>query len=69
MSNQVVKIPRILNCTICNAPASVIDWNYNMKYKVMCDNNHSLKGECCTINRAIRRWNNEQLRKLSKEKQ
>jgi len=66
MPNQVVKIPRILNCTICNAPAIIIDWNYKMLYKVMCDNNHTLKGECLTINRAIHRWNNEQIRKTNK---
>ena len=59
---QTPILPVILKCQ-CGASARVIDWNFSMKYKVMCDNNHSLFGENITVNRAIHKWNNFQLTK------
>ena len=56
---QTVRIPEILDC-YCGAKARVVDWDYRMLYRVMCDNNHSLRGENITVNRAIHKWNNFQ---------
>ena len=55
--SQLVKLPTITKCH-CGATARVIDWNYNLMYKVYCDNNHSLPGKNITVNRAIHKWNN-----------
>lgn len=49
---QTVRIPEILDC-YCGAKAHVVDWDYRMLYRVMCDNNHILRGENITVNRAI----------------
>ena len=58
--SQPVKTPPIANCAKCGSQAKVIDWNFRMRYRVMCDNNHTSTGECNTANRAICRWNNAQ---------
>jgi hypothetical protein len=62
MTKQKVFTPDILPCSICGSSAGVIDWNYNLLYKVYCDNNHSTNSGtgCITINRAVHKWNNKQ---------
>ncbi|WP_230688592.1 hypothetical protein, partial [Streptococcus pneumoniae] len=40
--------------------AKCIDWNFNMRYRVICDKNHIATGEFNTRHRDICRWNNEQ---------
>jgi len=58
--SQKIYTPAIKACAKCGAPAKVLDWNFNMRYRVMCDNNHTATGECNTQHRAICRWNNKQ---------
>lgn len=64
MTKQKVITPPVLNCSICGSPARVIDWDYNMLYKVYCDKNHTTnagKG-CITVNRSVHKWNNKQIK-------
>lgn len=51
---QIPITPPTRNCW-CGAKAHVIDWDYKMMYRVMCDNNHTLTKECGTKHRAIYR--------------
>lgn len=57
---QPIFTPPIEKCAVCGAEAKCIDWNFNMRYRVMCDKNHIATGEFNTRHRAICRWNNEQ---------
>lgn len=52
--------PKTKNYARCDAPAHVIDWDYNMRYQVMCDKNHTATGKFNTVHRAICKWNNTQ---------
>lgn len=56
---QKVHTPAIIKCH-CGADAKCIDWDFNQRYQVLCDNNHSAlgTGRCNTAHRAICRWNN-----------
>lgn len=58
---QIVKTPAILNCTKCGAKAVCIDWDFQDRWRVMCDNNHTETKECGSRHRAICRWNNKQV--------
>ena len=58
--SQTVKTPAIKACSICGASAKVVDWDFRMQYRVICDNNHTATKECGTPHRAICRWNNKQ---------
>jgi len=60
MPCQPIFTPDIKPCAICGASAYLVDWDYSDCWKVMCDNNHSLKGENITKNRAVHKWNNRQ---------
>ena len=60
---QPIFTPEILPCKICGAKAEVLDWEFRMRYRVMCDNNHMIGGECNTVHRAVCRWNNKQIEK------
>jgi len=55
---QKLITPEILPCAICGSAAKVIDWNYNMQYRVICNNNHTVTGSFITRHRAICKWNN-----------
>lgn len=57
---QKVVTPPVENCAKCGAPACCIDWDFNMMYQVMCDNNHTATGKFNTFNRAVCKWNNAQ---------
>jgi hypothetical protein len=57
---QKVTTPPIKNCVKCGTAAKCIDWNFKMRYRVMCDQNHICTGEFNTRHRAICRWNNAQ---------
>lgn len=57
MVAQPIFTPEIEKCW-CGAPARPIDWDFKMRYQVMCDNNHTLSKECNTKHRAICKWNN-----------
>ena len=61
MPKQIPKTPEIAKCAKCGADAQVIDWYYDMRYRVICDNNHTATGACNTIHRAIVKWNNKQI--------
>ena len=60
--SQVPITPSILSCARCGADGTPIDWNYRMRYRVMCGNNHTSTGECNTAHRAVCMWNNAQRR-------
>ena len=62
---QPIFTPKIQKCAVCGAEAKCIDWNFNMRYRVMCDKNHIATGEFNTKHRAICRWNNEQIKVTS----
>lgn len=52
MSNE------IFNCIKCGAPAKCLDWDFNMRYQVMCDNNHTLgAGKFNEWSDAVSHWN------------
>ena len=58
---QPIFTPPISNC-ICGRTASVIDWDFNERWRVMCDGTcrwqfHYL-GRNSTRHRAICKWNN-----------
>ena len=55
---QTIYTPPILDCW-CGAKALVLDEDFNMQYRVMCNNNHILTKQCNTVNRAVWRWNNK----------
>ena len=55
--NQKPITPKIKNCT-CGASARPIDWDFRDRWRVICDNNHTLTEECGTVHRAICLWNN-----------
>lgn len=63
---QPIFTPPIQPCAICGAQAKTIDWNYNGRWVVMCDNNHTHwhidGGGCTSRHRAICRWNNKQIK-------
>ncbi len=60
MSKQTPKTPEIAKCAKCGADAKCIDWDFDMRYRVFCDNNHIATGRCNTEHRAIMKWNNNQ---------
>lgn len=59
---QRIITPPVANCEVCGVKAMCLDWNYNFRYRVMCDNNHVATKECGSAHRAICRWNNAQKR-------
>jgi ssDNA-binding Zn-finger/Zn-ribbon topoisomerase 1 len=59
-AQQPVFTPEILPCAKCGAKARLIDWDFKGHWRVMCDNNHAMKGENITQNRAVHKWNNLQ---------
>ncbi len=59
-NKQRVITPQIEKCHICGSFAKCIDWNYDMRYRVMCNNNHSTVGEYNSAHRAVCKWNNIQ---------
>jgi len=64
---QKIITPPIEICAICGEPASAFDWDYNLKYKVFCKNNHSATGRCNTRHRAVMLWNNAQKAKKTND--
>jgi hypothetical protein len=64
--SQPLFTPAILPCAKCGAKARLIDWDFKGHWRVMCDNNHAMKGENITQNRAVHKWNNLQ-NKLNSE--
>ena len=60
---QPIFTPEIMPCKLCGAKAMVLDWDFNERYQVWCDNNHTVGGKCNTAHRAICRWNNKQIEK------
>jgi hypothetical protein len=62
---QQIKTPSVAPCTRCGAEARCIDWHYNGKYKVWCDNNHTSTKECGSWHRAVCLWNNAQTKLLT----
>jgi len=60
---QKVITPPISTC-FCGSKAKVVDWNWNERYLVMCDNNHTLSKECGSHHKAICLWNNRVAQKL-----
>jgi hypothetical protein len=57
---QKIKTPEIEKCARCGAQAQCIDWDFNMLYRVICDNNHVSTGKCFTVHKAICKWNTQQ---------
>lgn len=57
---QDIVTPKTRNCTKCGADAHTIDWDYNDRWQVMCDNNHTATGKFNTKHRSICKWNNAQ---------
>lgn len=57
---QLVTTPTTMKCAKCGALAHVIDWNYNMRYRVVCDKNHTATGKFNTVHIALCKWNNAQ---------
>ena len=52
--------PPIALCAKCGAKAECLDWDFNDRWQVICDNNHTSTKECGSRHRAICRWNNAQ---------
>jgi hypothetical protein len=59
---QQIKTPPIASCARCGAKAMCIDWNFDGKHRVWCDNNHVSTKECGSRHRAICLWNNAQIK-------
>ena len=64
---QKVITPYTSKCH-CGLPAHAIDWDFNDKWAVMCDNNHTMTKPCGTKHRAICLWNNR-IKKYNQAKQ
>ena len=57
--------PQIAACAKCGAEAKCIDWDFDNRWQVICDNNHTCTKKCGTTHRAICRWNNVQEKLLA----
>ncbi len=55
--SQPIKTPPVSDCW-CGKPAQAYDWNFNSRWKVICEDGHSFNGECNSRHRAVCRWNN-----------
>jgi len=60
MSSQKAVTPKVSDCYKCGKKARAIDWDFNDRWQVMCDGNHTATGKCNSPHRAICKWNNKQ---------
>lgn len=60
------KLPKILNCRICNSKSQLLeDWDFRGLWQIECSKQHKCPNKMVgfnhTQNRAIHKWNNKQL--------